>query len=82
MLKLIKQEEEKQKELEFIKIKEWEEKFDREQKIKQQRENLREQRLREKELERLKSFEENSKPIDNNMSSGLEQFEVDKTPKN
>jgi len=43
---------------------------------------LREQRLREKELERLKSFEENSKPIDNNMSSSLEQFEVDKTPKN
>ena len=82
MLKLIKQEEEKKKELEFIKIKEWEEKFDRDQKIKQQRENLREQRLREKELERLKSFEENNKPIENNVSSGLEKFEVNKTPKN
>ncbi len=79
---MIKQEEEKQKELEFIKIKEWEEKFDRDQKIRQQRENLREQRLREKELERLKSFEENSKPIEKKMSSGLEKFEVDKTPKN
>ena len=58
---MIKQEEEKQKELEFIKIKEWEEKFDREQKIREQRENIREQKLRQKELERLKSFEENAK---------------------
>ena len=49
---MIKQEEEKQKELEFIKIKEWEEKFDREQKIREQRENIREQKLRQKELER------------------------------
>ena len=35
-----------------------------------------------KELERLKSFEENNKPIENNVSSGLEKFEVNKTPKN
>jgi hypothetical protein len=40
---LIKQEEDKQKQLENIKIKEWEEKFDREQKAREQRENLREQ---------------------------------------
>ena len=66
---------EKQKELEYIKIKEWEEKFDREQKIKEQRENLREQKLREKELERLKSFE-NAKPIDEKLSSGLENLKL------
>ena len=75
-------EEEKQKELEYIKIKEWEEKFDREQKAREQRENLREQRLRQKELERLKSFEEDAKPIDENLSSGLEKFEINKTQKN
>ncbi len=40
VLKVIKQEENKQKELEYLKIKEWEEKFDREQKAKEQRENL------------------------------------------
>ena len=79
---MIKQEEEKQKELEFIKIKEWEEKFDREQKIREQRENIREQKLRQKELERLKSFDEDSKPLDDNLSSGLEKFDIDKTQKN
>ena len=52
------------------------------EKIREQRENLREQRLREKELERLKRFEEDSKPIDENLSSGLEKFEIDKTQKN
>ena len=81
-MKLIKQEEEKQKEMEYIKIKEWEEKFDREQKMREQKENLREQRLRQKELERLKSFEQDTKPIDEKLSSGLENFEIDKTQKN
>ena len=52
-LKLIKAEEEKQKQLEYIKIKEWEEKFDREQKAESMR-KLR-KRLQEKELEKLKS---------------------------
>ena len=44
-------------ELEYIKIKEWEEKFDREQKAKEHRENLREERLKQRELEKIKSFE-------------------------
>ena len=57
-LKIIKEEETKQKELEYIKIKEWEEKFDREQKAKEHRENLREQRLKQKELEKLGAFED------------------------
>ena len=74
-LKIIKEEETKQKELEYIKIKEWEEKFDREQKAKEHRENLREQRLKQKELEKLGAFEEK----ENNMSSTLENFNIDKT---
>ena len=73
-MKLIKQEEEKQKEMEYIKIKEWEEKFDREQKMREQKENLREQRLRQKELERLKSFEQDTKPIDEKLSSRPRKF--------
>ena len=50
--------------------------------MKEQKENLREQRLRQKELERLKSFEQDTKPIDEKLSSGLENFEIDKTQKN
>ena len=72
----------KQKQLENIKIKEWEEKFDREQKAKEHRENLREQRLRQKELEKLKSFEEKEKAIDSNFSSGLVSFDIDKRKEN
>ena len=63
-----------------MKIKEWEEKFDREQKIREQQENLREQRLKQKELERLRSF--NDEEINNNLSKGLEKFEIDKTKEN
>ena len=68
--------------MEYIKIKEWEEKFDRNQKAKEHQENLREQRLRQKELERLKSFEEKENPVENNFSQGLEKFEVDTTKEN
>ena len=63
-----------------MKIKEWEEKFDREQKIREQQENLREQRLKQKELERLRSY--NDEEINNNLSKGLEKFEIDKTKEN
>ena len=63
-----------------MKIKEWEEKFDREQKIREQQENLREQRLKQKELERLRSFKDEE--INNNLSKGLEKFEIDKTKEN
>jgi hypothetical protein len=38
--------------------------------------------LRQKEQERLKSFEEDTKPIDEKLTSGLEKFEIDKTQKN
>ena len=68
--------------MEYIKIKEWEEKFDREQKIREQKENLREQRLRQKELDRLKSFDEDNKSLDENLSSGLQKFDIDKSQKN
>ena len=81
-LKVIKQEEDKQRELEYIKIKEWEEKFDREQKAREHRENLREQRLRQKELERENSFKEKENVGSDNFSAGLEKFEVNTTKEN
>ena len=68
--------------MENIKIKEWEEKFDREQKAREHRENLRDQRLRQKELEKLKAFEEEENIINKKYSSGLEKFDVDKTKEN
>ena len=79
---MIKEQEERQKELEYIKIKEWEEKFDREQKEKEHRENLREERLRQKELEKLQTFEKKEKSVDDNFSSGLEKFKIDVTKEN
>ena len=51
-------EEDRKKELEYVKIKEWEEKFDREKKLKEQQEILRDQRLREIELEKMRKFDE------------------------
>jgi len=80
-LKVLKEQEDKQKELEYIKIKEWEEKFDREQKLKEQEEIRREQRLKQKELEKLRKYE----AIDNqtnNPTAGLEKFEVDSSKEN
>ena len=67
---------------EALKIKEWEEKFDREQKAKELKERLRDQKLREKELERLRSFESEQEPVKNNYSSSLEKFDIDDSKKN
>ena len=68
--------------MENIKIKEWEEKFDREQKVREHRENLREQRLRQKELEKLRALEEKENRLENNYSSGLQKFDINKTKEN
>ena len=35
-----------------------------------------------KELEKLKSYEEKQNPVENNFSSGLEKFKIDKTKEN
>ena len=67
-----------QKQLENIKIKEWEEKFDREQKAEENKENLREQRLKEKELEKISHYEAKEKPTEKDYSSTLENFDTKK----
>ncbi len=79
-MKVIKEEENKKRELEYIKIKEWEEKFDREQKLREQEEIRREQRLMQKELEKRAKFE----TIENDKENprGLEKFDIDKSKEN
>ena len=49
---------------------------------KEHRKNLREERLRQKELEKLQSFEKKETNVDKNFSSGLEKFKVDVTKEN
>jgi len=43
---------------------------------------LREERLKQRELEKLKSFEKTENPVDKNLSTGLEKFDVDVTKEN
>ena len=52
------------------------------QKEKEHKENLREQRLRQKELEKLRAFEEKENILEDNLSSGLQKFDIDKTTEN
>ena len=71
----------KEKEIEYIKIREWEEKFDKEQKLKEQEEMRREQKLLQKEMERRAKFDN----LDDNTESSLsqlEKFNIDKSKEN
>ena len=77
----LQEEEDRQKEAEFIKIREWEEKFDRERKQKEQEEIRREQRLIQKEIEKRARFDEIDKNLKSS-SSGLENFNIDKSKEN
>ena len=59
-----------------MKLKEWEEQFDREQKMKERREILKDERLKQRELSQLNSEESD---LRNELSSKLETFDVDKS---
>ena len=67
--------------MEFIKIREWEEKFDRERKQKEQEEIRREQRLIQKEIEKRARYEESDKKL-KSPSSGLENYNIEKSKEN
>ena len=58
-----------------------EEKFDRDQKVKEQEEIRREQRLMQKEMEKRSKFE-NLEDDNNKTKSGLEKFDIDKISEN
>ena len=68
--------EEEQRKIESMKLKEWEEQFDREQKMKERREILKDERLKQKETNELNSNDTN---LSNDLSTKLEKFDVDKT---
>ena len=70
------------KDEEALKIKEWEEKFEQEQKLIEEREQQKEIRLRQKELEQLKLRGLDDQQIQNENSSRLENFNVEKSFKN
>ena len=67
---------------EALKIREWEEKFEQEQKLIEEREQQKEIRLRQKELEQLKLRGLDDQQIQNENSSRLENFNVEKSFKN
>ena len=77
----LKEAEERKKQLENIRIKEWEEKFDKKQKEKELDENRRELKLKKRELEGYKKIEP---PEDesSNLTLALENFNIDKNTKN
>ena len=68
--------EEEQKKIESMKLKEWEEQFDRERKMKERKEILKDERLKQRELNELHSEETN---LSNELSTKLESFDVDKS---
>ena len=64
------------------KIKEWEEKYDKEQKLKEMEENLRDERIRQKELHRIRQKEEGEQQVKEELSSRLKTLDINKTTKN
>jgi len=71
-----------QKNIEAIKIKEWEEKFDRDQKLKEEKEKIKEERLKLKELEDQRLKETEDQKIKEELASKLQSFDVDQNRKN
>ena len=59
-----------------MKLKEWEEQFDREQRMKEHREILKDERLKQRENKELVSNDTN---LGSDLSSKLESFDVDKS---
>ena len=80
-LKSLKEEEDRKKHLEYIKMKQWEENFDKKQKEKEIEENRKELKLKQKEMEKNKTAEPLMEKT-SNLSLELERFDVDKNTKN
>jgi len=59
-------------------LKEWEEKFEQEQKLKLQEELIREQKFKEKELSTKEGYDDQ----DSVSTSALENFKIDKSSQN
>ena len=75
-------EEQKIKEAEEIRLKEWEKDFDQKQKLEEQEEILKDEKIRLRELEnkRKKDLQENN--YNNDLTSKLENFEIKQSKEN
>ena len=69
--------------MEYIKVKEWEEKFDREQKLMEEKERMKEEKLRLRDLEyqRSKNLDDYDK-VKDELTSKLESFDINKNSNN
>ena len=80
--KIRKQEEQQRKAIEEIRLKEWEAKFDEEQKTKEHEEILKDERIRLREEQQNKAKFQNQENINEELTSRLENFEVKQTKEN
>ena len=75
----MKEKEEQKRNIENIRLKEWEEKFEQEQKLKEQEELRKEQKLKEKEFGEKETYSNQDLEVS---TSTLENFKIDKTSQN
>ena len=76
------EEEAAQKDLEAQRIKEWEDKFDEEQKIRLRQELIREEKIEQRERLRRAIKEQEDKTLQDELFTRLDAFEVNETKKN
>ena len=68
--------------LEEEKLRQWEENFDRQQKIQEEYERKKEEKLKQIELEQRKLREEGYQSLNDEFSSKLKELDVKRTTKN
>ena len=71
-----------QKMLEEEKLKKWEENFDKQQKIQEEYERKKEEKLKQIELEQRKLREEGYQGLNDEFSSKLKELDIKRTTKN
>ena len=79
---MIDEENAKQRNLEAQRIKEWEEKFDEQQRIKLEKEIKKEERLKRTEQLKQAMLEEKNIPLKDELLKKLDTFSIDETKKN
>ena len=74
----------RQKEAEDLRLKDWEDKFDQEQKLKEEKQILKIEKLiqKEKEQEEHELKDKNEQGLEKDLASKLETFEIKQTKKN
>ncbi len=68
--------------LEEQKLKEWEDKFDREQKIQEDQERLKEEKLKQLELQKRRLREQDYQDLSDEISTQLKDLDIKSTSKN